>query len=199
MTFNTHRTISPDLLSHGMVHSVMGLSLHSSETAGKHVFVNLWTWAWWQNQYFPRVNVGDLQPQICQKNTLVHFSLHYNSFVKYLKFLKETGCLPFKTLKLSDSTVSSNQGNRHGSQHSQNTLLWPFFHGIVQCGLQVFTQLWNCRETCFFEHGIWGMISKAVFSTCESRIVPASHLQEKHTGWFFLHFNNSFDQVFEFY
>ena len=41
MTFNTHRTISPDLLSHGMVHSVMGLSLHSSETAGKHVFVNL--------------------------------------------------------------------------------------------------------------------------------------------------------------
>ena len=63
--------------------------------------------------------------------------------------------------------------------------LWPFFHGIVKCVLQVFTQLWNCRETCFFEPGIWGMISKAVFSTCESRIVAASHLQEKYAGWFF--------------
>ena len=39
MTFNTHRTLSPDLLFHGMVHSIMGVSLHSFETSGKHVFV----------------------------------------------------------------------------------------------------------------------------------------------------------------
>ena len=38
---NSHRTLSPDLFSHGMVRCVLGLSLHSSETAANHVFVNL--------------------------------------------------------------------------------------------------------------------------------------------------------------
>ena len=41
MVVNTHRTLSPDLFSHGMVPSVLEVSLHSSKTAGRHV---LWTW-----------------------------------------------------------------------------------------------------------------------------------------------------------
>ena len=38
----------PDLFSHRMVELVLGVSLHSFETAGKHIFVNLWIGAWWQ-------------------------------------------------------------------------------------------------------------------------------------------------------
>ena len=36
-----HRTLSPDLFSHAMVQYVLGLSLHSSEMAGKHAVANL--------------------------------------------------------------------------------------------------------------------------------------------------------------
>lgn len=38
---NTQITLSSDLFSHGKVQCVLGMSLHSSETAGKHDFVNL--------------------------------------------------------------------------------------------------------------------------------------------------------------
>ena len=45
--------------------------------------------------------------------------------VTYLCFLKETACLQLLAGKLSESTVSPNQGNnRYGSQHSQSTLPW---------------------------------------------------------------------------
>ena len=58
--------------------------------------------AWLQKQYFTPIKAGQFQPQTCQKNTLVHFSLHYNkSFVKYLSFLKEIGYLLFPTGKSS--------------------------------------------------------------------------------------------------
>ena len=38
MEVNTQRTLSSDLFSHEMVHCVLGISLHSIETAVKHVF-----------------------------------------------------------------------------------------------------------------------------------------------------------------
>ena len=41
MAVNTHRTLSPDVFSQGMVHRFIGVSLQNSENAGKHVFVNL--------------------------------------------------------------------------------------------------------------------------------------------------------------
>ena len=51
------------------------------------------------------------------------------------------------------------------SQHSQNTLPWPLFsrNGMV-CPMSLFTQLWNIRETCFYEPGNWELRVKAIFS-----------------------------------
>ena len=78
--------------------------------------------------------------------------------------------------KSSDITVSTNQGNsRYGRQHTQNTLTWHLFscNGTV-CPSCFFTQLWNRKETCFCEHGNWGLMAKAVFSPHESRIDRAT-------------------------
>lgn len=54
MVLNSHRTRSPDLFSHRMVHCVPGVSLHSSETVGKHVFVSLGIGTLWQRSIFPQ-------------------------------------------------------------------------------------------------------------------------------------------------
>ena len=78
--------------------------------------------------------------------------------------------------KSSDITVSTSQGNsRYGSQHTQNTLTWHLFscNGTV-CPSCFFTQLWNRKETCFCEHGNWGLMAKAVFSPHESWIDRAT-------------------------
>ena len=58
MAVNTQITLSSDLFSHGKLQCVLGVSLHSSETAGKHDFVNLGIGAWWQKKYFPTVKAG---------------------------------------------------------------------------------------------------------------------------------------------
>ena len=63
MGVNIHRTLSLDLFSHGMVQCVLVVSLHSSETAEDHVFLNLGIEDHWQKQYFPPVKAGKLQPQ----------------------------------------------------------------------------------------------------------------------------------------
>ena len=42
MTVNTQKTPSPDLFSHGMVLYILRVCLHSSEIAGKHVFILTW-------------------------------------------------------------------------------------------------------------------------------------------------------------
>ena len=48
-----------------------------------------------------------MQPQSCQKITLVLFSIHYNnSFGLVFYFLKETGCLPLLPGTSSDRTDS---------------------------------------------------------------------------------------------
>ena len=36
-----HKTLSPDIYFHGMIQCVIGMSLYSSETAGKYDFLNL--------------------------------------------------------------------------------------------------------------------------------------------------------------
>ena len=41
MEINSQRTVSPDIFSHGMVQCVLGVSVHNSEAARKHAFVNL--------------------------------------------------------------------------------------------------------------------------------------------------------------
>ena len=38
MLINTHKTLFPYIFSQGKGQYVLGVSLHSSETAGKHVF-----------------------------------------------------------------------------------------------------------------------------------------------------------------
>ena len=55
---HTHRRLSPDLFSHGMVHCFLDMSLQSSETAGEHVFVILGIGTCWQKKYFPPVKAG---------------------------------------------------------------------------------------------------------------------------------------------
>ena len=188
MTFNTHRTLSPDLLFHGMVHSIMGVSLHSFETSGKHVFVKSLQklgpdgktniFRQWMLEICSLKSARKTHWFIFLFITTVLLSI-WNFWKKqaacHLKLWSRLTAL-FHLIRVTGMAV-----NTHRTFFS----LWPFFHGLVQWVLQVFTQLWNCRETYFFEPGIWGMISKAVFSTCESRIVATSHLQEKYAGWFF--------------
>ena len=56
------RTLSPNIFSHGMVQCVQGVSLHRSETAGKHIGLNLGIGTWWPKNYFSQVKTGELQP-----------------------------------------------------------------------------------------------------------------------------------------
>ena len=58
MAIHIHTAFSPDIFSSGLVQSVLGMSLHHTETTRKHVFVNLGIGAWWQNKYFPSVKAG---------------------------------------------------------------------------------------------------------------------------------------------
>lgn len=57
MTLNNHKTLYAAHFSHGTVHCVLGLSLHNSETARKHVFVNLAIGTCWQRTIFPLWNL----------------------------------------------------------------------------------------------------------------------------------------------
>ena len=41
------------------------------------------------------MEAGLLQPQICRKSTLVHFSPHYNSFDQVFELSESNGQLPF--------------------------------------------------------------------------------------------------------
>lgn len=57
MLVNTHKTLLPYIFSQGKGQYVLGESLHSSETVGKHAFVG----ALWQKINFHPVNAGYLQ------------------------------------------------------------------------------------------------------------------------------------------
>ena len=131
-----------------------------SWTRSKAAFVSLGIGPWWQIHYFPLVTARELQPQTCQRNTLVHFSLLYNnSFGPVFEFSEINRLMALLVGKSSDSTISPNHSkNRYGSQHSQNTLLTSFLkHGMVG-PRSVFIPLWNCRETYLCELGNWGLI-----------------------------------------
>ena len=52
MAANTHRTLYNDIFFHGMVQCVLEVSLHNSETARKHMFVNLGTGALFSSVQF---------------------------------------------------------------------------------------------------------------------------------------------------
>ena len=57
MAANTHRTLYNDIFFHGMVQCVLAVSLHNSETARKHMFVNLGTGALFSSVQFSCVPV----------------------------------------------------------------------------------------------------------------------------------------------
>ena len=83
---HTHRTLFPDFFSHGMENCVLGVLLQALKLQGKMI---LWIWELKTDGKtgFSPVKAGYLQPQTCQKNTLVHFSLHYNNkFCQILEF-----------------------------------------------------------------------------------------------------------------
>ena len=48
MVVNTDRIHSSDMFSHGMVQYFLEIYLHSSETSGEHVLLNVGTGTWWQ-------------------------------------------------------------------------------------------------------------------------------------------------------
>ena len=76
----------PDFFSHGMEHCVLGVLLQALKLQGKMI---LWTWELGTDGKTGSspVKAGYLQPQTCQKTTLVHFSLHYNNkFCQILEF-----------------------------------------------------------------------------------------------------------------
>ena len=120
---NTYKTLSLDLFSHGTVLCVPGVVFPALKLQGN--VCEPGNWGLMVKQYYPPVKAGELQPQSCQKNTLIDFPLQqelWSSF-EFLSFLKETVYLALLAGKSFDSTVSSYLGNNYGSQHLQNTLL----------------------------------------------------------------------------
>ena len=93
MAVNTHRRVSNDICSQGMVVCVLGVFLGNSETARKLVFED-------GNQALMIKAVfstwGSWIITACQKSTLDHFSLYYNSCGLVFAFSeKKTGCLSY--------------------------------------------------------------------------------------------------------
>jgi len=127
-----------------------------------------------RKQHFHLIKPECLQSQTWGKNTLMRFSLLYMiaSFIKYVCFLRATHCLPFLAGKPSDRTLLADRCKK----------IWKSaFTDCTLCPRNEFTQLWNCRETCFCEPGIgvWCHFH------CETCIVAASNLPKKHTGSFY--------------
>ena len=99
-------------LFYGMGQCVLAMSLQSSETAEEHIFVILAIGVWWQKRYFPLEKAWYLQPQNCQENNLVHFSLHninnFSQVFQFFFFFKETDHFSLLAGNSSDITVSPN-------------------------------------------------------------------------------------------
>ena len=154
-----HKTLSPDIFSHGMVQYVQ-----------ESCFCKPGNWALMLKPVFFTLGSWKYATSSCQKNPLVHFSFHCKQlWLSFLFFWKKQAVCHF-LLESPMTTISLNQcHSRYGSQHSNNTFLWPIFSwkGTV-CPRNVFTQFWNCRETWFCEPGNWGLMAKEVFSHCES-------------------------------
>lgn len=150
-----------------MVPCVLGVSLHSSETACKYT---LWTWELGpcsKSNIFHLGKLDNWSLKPVRKNTLVHFYLHHNSFSQVFEFSGHNRLLSTSCIKSSDRIFSPNQGTkRYGSQNSQNTLRWFLFSwNCTVCSRCIFTQLWNSCEKCFCEPGNWDLMAKKVFSS----------------------------------
>ena len=90
------KKLTHDHFSHGMVHCVLGVSLHGSETTGIHVFVNMGNGPKWQKQYTPPaapqakwiVAASNLR----EKHLGIFFHFMTITLVKYLSYLKQAAC-----------------------------------------------------------------------------------------------------------
>ena len=140
-----------------MAQCVLGESLFSSDTAGKHV---LWTWELvtdGKSSIFLMWNLDSCFIKPSRKTPRFIFLFIITTLVKYLSFLKETACLPLLSEKTSESTVSPNQDkNIYGSQYSQNILPWYFSHWMVQCALGVFVFSSKAVGKCVFVNWVLG-------------------------------------------
>ena len=185
MTFNTHRTLSPDLFSHGMVHSVLGLSIHSSETVGKQVFVNLRIWAWWQSEYFPPVNVG--ASNLPEKHTGPFFSSFQQQFWSNIWVLvkKQSSChfllrshlrVQFQLIRVTTGMALSTHRTLSPDLFSQGILQYILGVSLHNSDVQGNILLWILDL---------GSVEKLVFSPCNSLIVAASNWTERHPGSYF--------------
>ena len=77
--------------------------------------------------------------------------------------------------------------NWYGSQQSENTLPLDLFSwNGTMFPRSLFAQLWNCRETCFWEPGNWHLMEKEVFSHCKSWRLAALSLPKNQIGSFFV-------------
>ena len=114
-----------------------------------------------------RIVAAQLFRKLSRKiHTALFFFIRIANLFRFLRFLKDIVCLTLFIEIFFYCTGSLHQyNNSYGSQHSQNTLPWPLFsrNGMV-CPMSLFTQLWNIRETCFYEPGNWELRVKAIFS-----------------------------------
>ena len=201
MVINDDKTHSPHIYSHGMVRCALWVSLHSSETAGKkNVF--LWTW----------IKGHDVKRHIFLLWKLVSCSLIpapkiswfiflfiATILVMYLCFLKETACLKLIAGKLSESTVSPNQGNnRYGSQRSQNTLPWHLFSWNSTLYPSVYLlSSETVRNHVFVNLGFGAWCNRQYFPPVKAGWLQAQTCQENRVS-FFSSLKHQLWSIFEF-
>ena len=150
MAVSTHRTLSPDLFSDGMSHCVLVVSSHSSEAAGKHVFVNLGigsdakrsisrceTWIVGAS-YLPGKHTGSLQQFLSsiwvfwKQQTAWHFLLESHLKVQFYLIRVTSGML-VNTHRTLYPAIFSHQMvhcvpvvSIHHSENVQNIFLWTW-------------------------------------------------------------------------
>ena len=96
MAVSTNRTLFPDLFSHGMVPSVLEVSLHSSKTAGRRV---LWTWELGpdgKRSIFPQWNLNTCSIKLSRKtHSFLFLFISITALVKFLCFWKKQASCHF--------------------------------------------------------------------------------------------------------
>ena len=148
-----------------MVRCVLGVSLHCSKLVTKRFFLHLELRGLRIKQHFHPTKPEYFQSQTWEENTLLSLLYMIASFIKYVCILRETHCLPFLAVKSSDRTLLADEHKKKWKSTLTDYTLGP---------RNEFTQLWNCRETCFCESGIgvWHF-------HCETCRVEASNLPKK--------------------
>ena len=128
----------------------------------------------WKNQYITPVKAGYLQPQTSHKNTLGHFSVHYdNTFGSLFDFSERNMLLDtsyWKVITQSSFTELGMVVNRYGSQRSQNTLRWTLrtlpserftpWNGVI-CPWALLDSFLTTGTFAFCSHGICSLMAEA--------------------------------------